>query len=126
MAEPAPLNQWEKNFNSMHRVQTSTLGVDIRATITGKDGSPVYCADAKALLSEVRRDDIFTEGPLAENGGWTVTILARDLTGTPPKNSPISANGDAAGRTLRTVDELTRTNSATATFTAGDYTAKNK
>lgn len=113
------LNQWEKNFLSLHRVQTKTREVDIRVTITG------YCVDAPALLSEVSQDHIFIDGGTAENGGWTVTMLLRDLSSMPPENTAVQVNGDAADVPLRIMGDAKKTNNATATFIAGDFSAKN-
>lgn len=83
-------------FDELWDAQTEALGIEIRATIAP------YTTDAKAILGEVDADMQIISGGIADAGGYEVQIKASDFTGEPPKGTPATCNGEAAGLALET------------------------
>ncbi len=88
------MNLWDAKFDALYVRQTYMLGYEIRATI----GASV--TNAKAILSNVRDDDVAEEGGTGQRGGYELQIKASDFSFDPDHDASVVCNGAATGRDL--------------------------
>jgi len=104
-------------WEGLYAAQTRSIGIAILATIEG------FCVDAEAIVSQINLDDIYVEGPHAEGGGWNIQMRLSDIQSEPPKQTPISCNGEADGHELLLLN-FTR-NNGIAYIVAADFSSVN-
>jgi hypothetical protein len=106
-------NALTQQFEGMYAAQTAILGVAIRATITG------YGTNVRAVLNNVDTESFVMDGGVALRGGFSMLVKSSDLSGEPPKQTAVTANGPAAGLTLE-ISEV-KNNYGTYDITVADF-----
>ena len=88
------MNLFDRAFDELYACQTRTLGVAIKATVTG------YAENKPALLSTVNDDDGAVMGGIGQAGGYTLQMKVSDFPKAPEHDTLVTVNGDAAGERL--------------------------
>lgn len=90
------MNQFERAFDNLYRVQTRVLGEAIVATVGA------YAVNKPAILGSVDTEMVVVSGGTANAGGFELQMKTSDFTTEPPDGTPVTCNGEATGKTLET------------------------